>query len=408
MPTQGSRDISTFGTGERMDERRIDYVAIATILLREKKSVAKVALIIVFLALCVAFLLKPTYTGEALFLPPQSAPGTGITQLIGQVSSLGSMGGALGGLKSPGDIYVGLLGSTSIADQLINQFDLQHVYKKKYLIDTRKALKNHSKFTLGKDSLIVIKVDDHDRKRAADLANGYLAALRNANSRLALTDASQRRMFFGDQLEREKNALADAEVELKKTQEKTGLIAPNGQAQVEIEEMAQIRAQITSRQVQMASLRQGATDQNPQIILLQSEISGLQQQLQKLAGRSQDINPGALQVPTARVPELALQYIRSQREVKYHEVLFDLMAKQYETARLDEARESPLLQVVDYATVPDKKSGPPRVLIIIVGAFLGICFGISWVLVKDALTKVNEDPEAAAKWMNLRVALFRR
>lgn len=364
----------------------------------------------ILLVLIIVLFLKPTYTAEALFLPPQSAPGSGLTQLLGQVGgSLGAMGGALGGLKSPGDVYVGLLGSRSIADQIIKQFDLQQVYKTKNLIDTRKALEGHSKFTMGKDSLVTIKVDDHDSKRAADIANAYLASLREANSRLALTDASQRRMFFGEQLEREKNALADAEVELKKTQEQTGLIAPGGQAQVEIEEMAQIRAQITSREVELASLRQGATDQNPQIVLLQSEIAGLQQRLKLLEGADSKVAPGGLQIPTSKVPELALKYIRSQREVKYHEVLFDLLARQYETARLDEARESPLLQVVDYATVPDRKSGPPRTIIMIATCFFGLILGITFVLVNNALAKQQADPEAAIRWKALRHALpFRR
>jgi uncharacterized protein involved in exopolysaccharide biosynthesis len=312
--------------------------------------------------------------------------------------------GALGGFKNPGDIYVGILGSNSIADKLIKQFDLQKVYRTKSLVDTRKALRGHSKFALGKDSLVSIRVEDNDRKRAADLANGYLNALREENGRLALTESSQRRLFFEEQLERQKDALADAEVELRKTQEQTGLISPNGQAQMEIQEMAQIRADITSRQVELASMRQGATEQNPQVVLLQSQITGLQQQLQQMEATSTKSRPGDLQVPTAKVPERALQYIRKQREVRYREVLFDLIARQYESARLDEAREAPLLQVVDYAVPPDKKSGPPRMLLVLAAGIFGLVAGIAWVLLKTALAKWNSEPEGAAKWMALRQA----
>jgi capsule polysaccharide export protein KpsE/RkpR len=250
-----------------------------------------------------------------------------------------------------------------VADSVVRRFDLQSVYKTRLFSDTIKTLKSRSSFIVGKNSLITIDVDDHDPKRAADIANGYLDALREQNGRLALTEAAQRRLFFEQQLEKAKNGLADAEVELKKTQEQTGLIAPGGQAQVEIETTAQLRAQISSFQVELAAVRQGATEDNPQVVRLQSQIAGLQQQLQRMQNDSAEHQPGNTELPTAKVPGLALEYIRKQREVRYHEVLFDMIARQYETARLDESREAPVLQVVDRAVVPDRKSGPKRALL---------------------------------------------
>ena len=175
-----------------------------------------------------------------------------MSQIASQLGSLGAVG-ALGGLKSSGDIYFGILESRTIADSIIRRFDLQRVYEAQENQRHRERTQEPKHFRTGKDTLITISVEDHDPKRAADLANSYLDALREQNGRLALTEAGQRRLFFEQQLEREKNALADAEVELKKTQEQTGLIAPGGQAQVEIETMAQTRAHITSLQVEMAS-----------------------------------------------------------------------------------------------------------------------------------------------------------
>jgi tyrosine-protein kinase Etk/Wzc len=169
-------------------------------------------------------------------------------------------------------------------------------------------------------------------------------------------------------------------VNLKKTQEQTGLISPTGQAAMEIETTAQIRAQITSLQVQLAAMKQGTTDENPQVVRLQSQIAGLQQELQKLENDSSKRQPGNIQMPTAKVPELALEYVRKQRDVKYHELLFELIAKQYETARLDESRDAPVLQIVDHAVVPDKKSGPPRLLALFAGCILGLLAGATWVL----------------------------
>ncbi len=384
-------------------EGEIDLVELATILLREKSAILRSALVLMVLAALVVYLvMKPMYTAEAVFLPPQSSPGSSMAlQLTSQLGSLGGVGaaGALG-LKSPGDVYVGILGSRTVADNLVQKFNLQKVYNTKRLSDSVKKLQNRSNFTSGKNTLISIKVEDHDAKRAADLANGYLDALREQNARLALTEAAQRRLFFEQQLEHEKNALADAEVDLKKTQEQTGLIIPAGQAQVQIEEMSQIRAQIASHQVELAALKQGATDQNPQVVRLQTQITSLQQELQKLQSDPARHQPGSVQLSTANVPELALEYVRKQREVKYHEVLFELISKQYEAARLDESRDAPVLQVIDRAIVPDHKSGLSRILIVLVAGIVGSLIGIVRVILKHFVpidaTKIEELRRAAS------------
>ena len=386
------------------DQEAIDLMELATVLLQGKKTILRFALVAAILTAIVVYLvMRPSYTGEAVFLPPQSSPGGSMSQLVSQMGSLGAIGG-LGGLKSPGDVYLGILGSRTIADEMIERFDLQKVYKKKWLSDVEKKLKSNSKFNLGKDTLITISVEDHDPKRAADLANAYLDILRAQNGRLALTEASQRRLFFEQQLEREKNALADAEVDLKKTQEKTGLIVPGSQTQIEIQTNAEIRAQIASRQVELAALRQGATDQNPAVVRLQTEISRLEQQLQKLQNGSSQRQPGSVQLPTAKVPELALEYVRKQREVKYHEVLFELISRQYEAARLDESREAPLLQVVDRAVVPDRKSGPPRTLLVIASCLLGALIGTVYVILNSLIFRLKSEPFNAAKLEILRKA----
>jgi uncharacterized protein involved in exopolysaccharide biosynthesis len=387
-----------------VQENQIDLIELAILLLQGKKIIFRFTLAAVVVTAIVVFgVMKPMYTAEATFLPPQSAPGSGMAQLASQLGSLGALG-ALSGVKSSSEVYLGILGSRTIADTLIKQYDLQEVYRTKKLSDTAKKLKSRSTFETGKNTLITISVEDHDPKRAADMANSYLDALREQNGRLALTEAGQRRLFFEQQLEREKNALADAEVELKKTQEQTGLIAPGGQAQVEIETMAQTRAQITSLQVEMASLKQGATDENPAVVRLQTQISDLQQQLRRLENDPANHQPGNIQPPTSKIPGLALEYVRKQREVKYNEVLFEMIAKQYEAARLDESRESPVLQVVDRALVPDKKSGPPRLLLMFSSCFLGAFVGAVYVIWASFIRKLEDETASATKLATLRKA----
>jgi len=377
------------GLDHSSTEEGIDLIQIGLLLWQNKKTILRfTATTAVLTTLIVFFVLKPTYTAQAVFLPPQSAPGSSMAQLTGQLGSFGALG-ALGGIKNPADVYIGILGSRTVADTLIKRFDLQHVYKTKRLSDTEKVLKGNSNFVAGKDSLITISVVDKDPNRAASLANGYLEALYEQNGRLALTEAGQRRVFFEQQLTHEKDVLADAEIELKRTEEQTGMIAPGGQAEMAIEAIQQLRAQITSRQVELSVLQEGATDQNPAVVRTQTEIENLQSQLRKMESDSSRRSPGSVQAPTAKVPEFALEYVRKQRDVKYHETLFQLLARQYDQARLDESREAPVLQVVDKAIVPDKKSGPHRTLLVLASLFVGLAVGAFWVVLVDALKNLK-------------------
>jgi len=367
---------------EMPDEPELDLLELGRVLLRNKLVILKFALMAAVLTVIVVLIKRPSYSAEASFLPPNSMSTGGSSALLGQLGALGSVGGALGGLKDPSMIYVGILGSRTIADNLIAQFDLAKVYGTQKLSQTEKVLRANTRIVSGKDSIIVINVEDHEPKRAADLANAYLAALHKLNDRIAFTEAGQKRLFFEQQLEKEKNLLADAEVELSRTQEQSGLIQPIGQAQLELESIAQMQAQIASREVELSAMSQGATEQNPDVIRLRSEIEGLKAQLSKMENSTTRSGGGNVQIPTSKVPELTLNYVRKSRDVKYHEALYELLIRQYESAKLDESRSAPLMQVVDYAVVPDTKSGPGRGLLTILGGLLGGMIGIVWVVLR--------------------------
>jgi uncharacterized protein involved in exopolysaccharide biosynthesis len=311
--------------------------------------------------------------------------------LTGQLSQLsGAMAGgggggmsALAGLKDPSMVYIGILGSRSVADELIRHFHLQDVYKTKKLSQTERYLAKQTKVLPGKDSVVKITVDDHDPKRAADLANAYLKALISQSDRLALTDAAQRRAYFERQLESEKNALADSEVALTKIEQQTGIIHPAGQAEMQIGTIGQTYAAISSREVALAALSQGATDENPGVVRLRSEIAGLRAQLSQLENSNGKGAPGNVRVPTAKMPQLTLDYVRGEREVKFHEALYESLLRQYEAAKLDESRSAPMIQVVDSAQVPDSKSWPPRVPLVLLCALLGLAIGAASVLYRQ-------------------------
>jgi uncharacterized protein involved in exopolysaccharide biosynthesis len=305
-------------------------------------------------------------------MPPQQ-PQSAAAAIAGQLGAIAALAGGTSkdlGLKNPSDMYVGILKSRSIADELIKQFELQRVYREKRMTDTRRELDRHSVIRSGKDGLITIEVEDKDPNRAAKMANAYVQELYKANQRLAISEASQRRVFFEKQLEDEKQALSAAELELKKTQEATGMIQLSSQADAIIRAAASVRAQITAREVQLQVMRSFATEENSDVIRVKNEIAGLQSQLGKLEN-DEKLGGGNIQVPTGKVPQVGLEYLRRFREVKYHESIYELLAKQYEAARIDEGKNAPVIQVVDEAIPPDKKSSPPRTIIVLLCMIAG-------------------------------------
>lgn len=376
--TDGGEPVST------LEPNSIDVVAVMRKLRHNPRTILIFTLASFMVTVALAYLIPPRYTSKASFIPPTTNSSSTASALMGQLAQLSGLGAGslIGGIKSPGDLYVGILKSQSVRSELVKRFDLKNVYRVKKESEAEKRLASNSNFDIGtKDSIVTISVTDKSPARAQNMTNAYLDVLRETNGRLALSEASQRRLFFEQQLAKEKDDLADAEVELKKTQEKSGLIAPAGQTASEIQIIAETRAQIAARRVELSALRQSATEQNPQLIRLQSEIADLEGQLSRLQSGSDKSGEGA--IPTSKFPALALDYVRKLREVKYHEVLFEILSRQYEAARIDEAREAPLLQVLDIASYPDTKSFPPRMLMMLGGLILGCLAGSGWVLLHE-------------------------
>lgn len=351
------------------------------------------------IGILICIFVRPTFTATAIILPPQQ--GQSLATMMGQLSALASLAGAAGGnnaFKTPADMYIGILESRTIADNLISKYHLQELYKARGMEDARLALKNNSRFLAGKDGLIHINVEDHDPNRASELTNAYVDELYSMNSHLAITEAAQRRVFFDQELADEKSALGTAEEELKKTAQQTGIIHLGGQAESIIRSLAVLRAEIASREVEINSMRMFATEQNPVTVRIREEINALRQQLSKLENdpRSQELTD-TVGISVERMPAVSLEYVRKLRDVKYHETLYELLAKQYEAARIDEAKAAPVIQVVDRAVPPDKKSGPHRLWILLGCGFMGFVIGYVVAIVTRALRRAAQIPEYAVK-----------
>jgi tyrosine-protein kinase Etk/Wzc len=385
-----TRDVS--GSCETTPVSVLDLLGVV---LRHKRAVIAGSLLMCALASVLMLILPPSYEARALILTPQQQQSAAAAFTSGALAGLGggtSMMAQLG-LKSPADLYIGILKSRTIADDIINDFNLKKVYGKDLPSDARKTLAGRASFTSGKDSLIVIAVSDKNPERAAALANAYIDKLYKQNSRLALTDAAQRRLFFEQQLMQEKEALANAEANLKAVEKSTGLLAPTGQAEALIRSGAELRANIASREVELQALQTFATEANPKVQVIRKELEALRSQLTQLesSGRrsSMELSAGAL-------PDAALEYIRRARDVKYHETLFEVLSKQYEAARIDEAKQAPVIQVVDRAVVPDKSTRPPTPVLIVAFLATGLALSVIGVLAVHSLSRLR------AGWTNLQ------
>lgn len=358
------------------EETSVDFFAIGRTLRVHRKTVLGTGLAFLLIATVLAFFMRDRYTATATFIPPNSGIGSS-SAMSGQLAQLSGLGGFLGS-KTNGDLYAGLLRSRTILDKMITRFDFRKVYRKKTLVQTEMQLSGHTEvFINPRDGIVSVTFTDHDPARARDVADAYLQELQQASATLALTESSGRRLFYEQRMRDEKNLLADAEVALKRSQEKTGLIAPAGQTASELEAISQLRAQIANRRVRLASLLHDETEQNPDVLRLRSEISNLEGQVaQRVNGRPDPAGGG---ISRAEVPGLALDYVRLAREVSYHQTLFDMIGRQYEAARLDEAHDTPL-QLLDRAATPELPSGPPRLQYIAGSTLFGLFVSSIYVL----------------------------
>jgi uncharacterized protein involved in exopolysaccharide biosynthesis len=331
------------------------------------------------------------------------------TALASQLGSMGSVAALAGGLglKNANDMFVGMLQSRTVEDAMVRHFGLMQEYHARYLSDARMAFENHVTVDgSGKDGLIRISVEDRNPQSAADIANGYVDQFRNLSQHLAITEASQRRLFFEQELEQAKDNLANAEEALKQTEQTTGVIQPDSQSRALIDSAESLRAQITAREVQIQGMQTYATAENSQLVQAQRELEGLRAQLAKLGG-TEDTHTGELIVPKGLVPEASLEYVRKLRDVKYNETIFDILARQFEAAKLDEAKEGALIQVVDPAVPPDIRSSPKRGLIVVAATAAGLLLGVFIALFQVGYRRMKDDSEDSVKLHLLRGAIFR-
>ena len=384
------------------------FLDLLIVLAKRKWMIVSLTFLCAVVSLAYSLLLPKTYTANTKILPPQQTQSvTGA--MLGQMgSSLGSLAGLAGkdlGIRNPNDLYVAMLQSRTLSDALIQKFNLMNVYKVKRMMDARKRLEDVTDIDSGKNGVISISVQDRDPKRAADIANAYVNELYRLNQTLAVTEAAQRRLFFEQQLRSASDDLARAEQDMRKTQETTGLIQLDEQAKALISSVSIARGQIAAKEVQIQAMKTFATPQNPELIRAEDELQALKAHLGAL---QRDVRGpvGELQLPTGKIPSAGLEYVRRLRDVKYFETIFELLAKQLEIAKIDEAKSAAIIQVLDPAVPPEWKSKPKRAVIVIAGTIIGLFAAITAAFLGEAARYAKTQPHLLRRLNLLKRYLF--
>ena len=402
------REAASSGTGAVQSIKSAEEISLIDLLIvlaEQRRMILYVAVSFFVLSVILSLLLPKKYTATVTLLPPQQSSSIS-SAVVSQLGNLGGMAALAGnslGIKNPNEMYVAMFKSRTVEDAMVKRFGL--LQQNGYASVARKNLENRTTVDgSAKDGLIHISVVDADPNRAAELANGYVEQFRDLSEHLAITEAGQRRVFFERQLGEAKENLVKAEEALKRTQQSTGLIQLDSQSRALIESAAALRAQVTAKEVQIQGMESYATSENAELVKAERELDSLRAQLAKLGGSEDSASSGFL-VPKGKVPEAGLEYIRKVRDVKYYETIFEILARQFEFAKLDEAKQGASIQVVDAAVPPDMRSSPKRTLIVIGGTLAGLVFGIIAAFMRVALKNLWSDPEARIKIAGLSKAM---
>jgi len=326
-------------------------------------------------SLGVTAFIPPTFVSRLVIMPPQQAQ-SGVSAALASLGPLGALAGG-GAISARGtvDQYISLMRSATISDRIIDEFKLIEVYDLDFRADARKRLSLEVQMSAGKkDGLITIDVADKDPQRAAQIANMYVGELRRLLSQLAVTEAQQRRVFFEQQLEQSKRRLITAQQALQGSGFNPGALKAEPRAAAEA--YARARAEVTAAEIRLQVSRGNLTDGAPEVQQQLRSLSALRAQLAKLESPAQ--------------AEGGPDYISRFREFKYQETLFELYARQFELARVDESRESTLIQIIDPATAPERKSRPARTMIAVLTTLLSFLFLVVFLLIRHFMFASKE------------------
>jgi tyrosine-protein kinase Etk/Wzc len=376
----------TISSNIQNDLDEINPLDILQVIAENVRLLVLVPLILGLLALGVSYLIRPTFTATTVFLPPQQQQGAaaGLLQSLGV---LGGLAGASTGIKNPNDQYVSFLKSVYIEDRIVGRFKLKDRYEVELQIEARKTLEDNVRINSGKDGLISVEVDDKDASIAAQIANAHVEELNNLMQRMAITEAQQRRAFFETQLLATKDKLTKAEIALRTSGVNSSALKSNPETAVAV--VARVQAEIAAQEVKLSSMRTYLAESAPAFKLALSELTALRSQFSRIEKTSD--------TPSSTDSD----YVSRFRDFKYYETLFELFAKQFEIAKVDESKEGAVIQVLDVAQPPEKKSKPKRAMIAVLTSLVSAILLLLFVFSRHGFRTLAASPEGLDRLVKL-------
>lgn len=348
----------------------------------------------------IAFLIPKSYTSTTQLMPPDQQSTSGMAMMAALATrtgaGLGSVAGDLLGLKSSGALFIGVLRSQTSQEHIVGQFDLRKAYGIRLMTDARKKLDGNTSITEDRKSgIISISVTDHSPQRAAAIANAYIDELNSLVSQLSTSAAHRERVFLEERLQVARHDLDDASNQLAQFSSKNNTLDIQSEGKAMLDAAGTIAGQLIATQSELEGLRQIYTDNNARVRALNARVAELRKQLERLGGtpgngassadpgpdQAVDAQTGSMPFPTIRsLPLLGAKYSDYYRRAKIQEAVFEMLTEQYELAKVEEAKQTPSVKVLDPGQVPEKKSFPPRLLMTFLGTFLALSVSVIWVL----------------------------
>jgi uncharacterized protein involved in exopolysaccharide biosynthesis len=382
----------------------LDYLIV---ILKRKKIVIGIPLFAGVVAMLISFLMPPVYRAETRILTPHERRPDVAIHLLGNLD-IPYMVGDISRMRATSGLYIAILRSRTVLDHIIDKFNLMEVYDTESREATRLKLLDSLSARSDKNynDIVIISVEDTDPKRAAGMANAFVEELKTLAKGLAVTEAAQRRLFFEEQLKETKLALTKAEKAMKEFQEKAGALQIESQTKAVIDSIAKLRAQIAAKEVNIKALKTYTTPNSPDLQKTLETLRTLKTELKKLEAKTGK-NPDPLML-TERMPEVETEYIRRLRDLKFNETLYELLAKQYKVAKLDEAKDAAVIQVIDEAVPSEKKIRPNRVRMVLFSTVATFFFSVVMAFFIEYVENASKSVHASKLELLKRYLSFRR
>ena len=400
-----------------VDEDEINLFDLIAVVLKRKRFIVVYTAVLLVLIFIVLMIMSPVYQGVARLLPPQSVNST--TEILAQLAGATGLSMGATGAQPTSSTYAGMLTSRTILDAVLDKYNLIEFYKKdRFLGRWRSYTRDDARDTLTDlvdmeadttTNIITATINDKNAQRAAAMANTFVDELRKMIQDLSVLEANQRKVFYDREIKKTLDNLTLAEESMKKFQENSGVLLADEQAKAMMDRIAMLEAQIAAKEIQIQVINTYATASNPDMKRAVSELAALKDERDKLEAKSVTTQnfPGNVTIPTAQVPELGMEYLRKLRDLKYQQTLWDVLIKQYETARLDETKETPNVQVVDIAIPPEKSAKPKVMLIMVIAVPVSLFLSMLMAFLLEYLEKSSANPANKVRMNNIKRYLRR-